>query len=103
MKTLVRKLVPVAAAAGMLMIASAAANAACVNKASYGTAGSLDSAKFQAWEAILQATSWGSWAQFMGSGMVVGTAPGYKVSNVRFSCKAGGAGQECKAWARLCD
>jgi hypothetical protein len=102
MKNLVRKCAPAVAAVGMLMIASAAAQAQCVTKGSYGTAGSVDSAKFQAWEAILQATSWGSWAQFMGGGMVIGTAPGYKVSGVKFSCKPGGAGQECTARATLC-
>jgi hypothetical protein len=102
MKTFVRGFLSATVAAGMLMAAGAAAQAECVTKASYGTAGSLDSAKFQAWEAILQATSWGSWAQFMAGGMQIGTAPGYKVSNVHFSCKAGGAGQECRAQARLC-
>ena len=85
------------------MLASASAQAACVTKASYGTASNLESAKFQAWEAILQAVSWGSWAQFMAGGMKIGTAPGYKVSNVKFSCKPGGYGQECKAQAKLCD
>ena len=33
----------------------------------------------------------------MGGGMVIGTAPGYKVSGVKFACKPGGAGQECTA------
>jgi hypothetical protein len=102
MKNLVRKCAPAVAAVGMLMIASASAQAACVVKGSYGTAGTVDNAKFQAWEAILQATSWGSWAQFMAGGMKIGTAPGYKVSGVRFSCKPGGAGQECTARAQLC-
>ena len=43
---------------------------------------------FQAWEAVLQATSWGSWAQFMASGMKVGSAPGYKVSNMHVELQA---------------
>ena len=59
---------------------------------------------FQAWEAVLQATSWGSWAQFMGSGMKIGSAPGYRVSNMRTSCKPGGMlGTECVITANLCN
>ena len=61
MKNLVRKIVPAVAAAGVLMLASAAAQAECVKKAGSGTGGNVDSAKFQAWEAVLQATDWGSW------------------------------------------
>ena len=55
--------------AGALAAAGTAAEAGCINKGGRGTGGSRDSAMFQAWEAVLQATSWGSWAQFMGSGM----------------------------------
>jgi hypothetical protein len=102
MRTMVRKFVPVAAAA-VVLTAAGAANAGCVTKASYGTASSLDSAKTQAWEAILQATNWGSWAQFMAGGMKLGNAPGYKVSGLRFDCKPGGYGYECKGRAQLCD
>ena len=49
---------------------------------------------FQAWEAVLQATSWGSWGSFMTSGMKVGSAPGYKVSGLKSRCSPGGI------WAR---
>ncbi len=52
--------------AGALVAAGTAADAGCINKGGRGTGGSRDSAMFQAWEAVLQATSWGSWAQFMG-------------------------------------
>lgn len=93
----------IAAMAVGCMTWAGGAEAACVTKGSYGTAGSLDNAKFQAWEAILQATSWGSWGQFMAGGMKIGTAPGYKVSNVKFSCKPGGSGYECRARATLCN
>ena len=80
------------------------AEAACITKAGRGTATSVDGAKFQAWEAVLQATSWGSWAQFMASGARVGSAPGYRVSNLRSSCKAGGMmGTECVITAHLCN
>ena len=55
MKTLIR----VVATAGMLVAAGAVAHAACVNKAGRGTGGNDESAKFQAWEAVLQGTDWG--------------------------------------------
>jgi hypothetical protein len=74
----------------------------CVNKAGQGTNTTEDGAKFQAWEAVLQATDWGSWGQFMSSGAKIGTAPGYAVSKVKFRCKAGGIGKECVAQATLC-
>ena len=90
--------------AGALVAAGAVAEAGCVSKGGRGTGGSRDSAMFQAWEAVLQATSWGSWASFMGSGMKVGSAPGYKVSNMRTSCKPGGMlGTECVITANLCN
>ena len=65
MKNLVCKIVPALAAAGVLMLAGATAQAECIKKAGSGTGGNVDSAKFQAWEAVLQATDWGSWAAFM--------------------------------------
>ena len=90
--------------AGALVAAGTAADAGCINKGGRGTGGSRDSAMFQAWEAVLQATSWGSWAQFMGSGMKVGSAPGYRVSNLRSNCKPGGMmGTECVVTATLCN
>jgi hypothetical protein len=99
----VRVTAPMLAFAGAVLVAGASAEAACIVKAGSGTGGNKDSAMFQAWEAVLQATSWGSWAQFMTTGMKVGTAPGYKVSNFRSSCKPGGLGQTCIAQARLCN
>ena len=78
------------------------ADAQCINKAGQGTNSTEDGAKFQAWEAVLQATDWGSWASWMGSGGKVGTAPGYAVKNVKFRCKAGGLGKECVGQATLC-
>lgn len=75
----------------------------CVAKGGRGTAGSEDGAKYHAWVAILQATDRESWASFTKLGMKVGSAPGYKVSNMRMSCKAGGSlGQECIITATLC-
>jgi len=98
-----RAMLPALAFAGALLAAGAAAEAACVTKAGTGTGGSKDSAMFQAWEAVLQATDWGSWAGFMTGGMKVGSAPGYKVSGLKSSCKPGGLGQQCTVQARLCN
>jgi hypothetical protein len=77
-------------------------NAACINKAGEGTNSTLDGAKFQAYEAVLQATDWGMWSQWMASSQKVGVAPGYTVKNVKSTCKAGGLGQTCIVQATLC-
>jgi hypothetical protein len=102
MSRIARRVVPGLAFA-LLVLVGTAADAACVSKGGRGTGGSRDSAMFQAWEAVLQATSWGSWAGFMTSGMKVGSAPGYKVSNLRSRCSPGGLGQECVISATLCN
>jgi hypothetical protein len=78
------------------------AGGACVNKAGEGTNTTVDGAKFQAWEAVLQATDWGVWSAMMASGQKVGNAPGMKVSNLKSSCKPGGLGQVCIVQATLC-
>jgi hypothetical protein len=74
----------------------------CVNKAASGTNTTKDGAMFQAWEAVLQATDWGSWASFMASSGKIGSAPGYKVSRVKSRCGTGGLGYNCKIQATLC-
>ena len=103
MRKIIRMTVPALGFAAVMAL-SGVAEAGCVSKGGRGTGPSRDSAVFQAWEAVLQATSWGSWAQFMTAGARIGSAPGYKVSNMRTSCKAGGAlGQECVITARLCN
>lgn len=91
-----------AVAAVMLAGSAAAASAQCVNKGGEGTGGSPDGARFQAWEAVLQATDWGMWAGWMASSTKVGVAPGYKVSKVRWKCSKGGLGSVCRVYARLC-
>ena len=75
---------------------------ACVNKAGEGTNTTREGAQFQAYEAILQATDWGMWSVWMATSQKVGTAPGYKVSNMKTSCTAGGLGQSCRVQATLC-
>ena len=81
---------------------SGKSSGACVDKAASGTSTSKDGAMFQAWEAVLQATDWGSWASFMAGPAKIGTAPGYKVSHVRSRCGKGGIGYSCKMQATLC-
>ena len=92
-----------ALAAGAFTADSAIAQAQCINKAGKGTGGTDNDAKFQAWEAVLQGTDWGSWGTWMVSSQTVGVAPGYKVSNLKSRCSAGGfLGRECVVGARLC-
>lgn len=104
-KTPLLKALTLAAATGALLALGTASGqaATCIVKAGQGTGSTDDSAKFQAWEAVLQATDWGSWSAFMASGMKIGTAPGYQVSNVKQKCVAGGGlGRECTMQAKLC-
>jgi hypothetical protein len=88
--------------ATMLAFASGASAQGCVNKAGEGTGGSKDSAMFQAYEAILQATSWPMWSQWMATSQKIGVAPGYTVSKLSSKCSAGGLGQVCRVQATLC-
>ncbi len=86
------------------LMAASAANAACTTVHTKGTAGSKDSAMVQAWEAQLQARGWKGWIEFMGSGMKVGHAPGYKSAKItRQKCMPGEMGQVCYISAALCD
>lgn len=95
------------AAVGVSALIVAAASPAdartCVNKAGQGTNTTEEGAKFQAYEAILQATDWGMWANWMATSQKVGVAPGYAVSRVRFKCQSGtGLGSTCVGQATLC-
>jgi len=92
-----------ALATGAFTSTGAVAQAQCISKAGKGTGSTDDSAKFQAWEAVLQGTDLGSWGTWMVSSQTVGVAPGYKVSNLKSRCSAGGfLGRECVVGARLC-
>lgn len=91
-----------AIATGFMLAGTAGASAQCVNKAGEGTGGNKDAAMFQAYEAILQATNWGMWMQWMGSSQKIGVAPGYTVSKLSSKCSAGGLGQTCRVQATLC-
>jgi hypothetical protein len=88
-----------AAIAGFAFATGADAKGSCVNKAGEGTGSSEQAAKFQAFEAILQATDWGAWASWMSSGQT----PGYTVSNQKSRCTKGtGLGVTCVTQATLC-
>jgi hypothetical protein len=102
MRSLVRLVAAAGAAAGLLLAASAAAEAQCVNKAGQGTNTTEEGAKSQAYEAVLQATDWGMWSVWMAQGQKYGSAPGYRVSNLKARCNKGGLGSECVVQATLC-
>jgi hypothetical protein len=74
------------------------AEARCFKKSASGTATSLDGAKFQVKEAILQSFDWGVWAAFMASG----STPGYRVSTPAYSCSKGGLGYNCRGGSTIC-
>jgi len=100
------KIVALAAAIAVstLAVVSTASAATCVDKGGRGTGSTIPDAKFQAWEAVLQATDWGMWAAWITSSSKVGNAAaGYKVSRYREKCYSGGAlGKECIIRAKLC-
>ena len=95
--------VKVAACATWVVLFGAAAQAQCVTKAGQGEGKAEANAEFQAWEAVLQATDWGAWVQWMSTTQKIGTAPGYRVSNLKKTCSAGGSlGRQCVIQATLC-
>ncbi len=103
MKTMTAFAMAAALCASSMAMASAA-SAGCVDKGGRGTGWSVPDARFQAWEAVLQATDWGMWAGWISSGGKVGkAAAGYKVSHYRERCHNGGSlGKECIIRAKLC-
>jgi hypothetical protein len=97
-------------AAGALALALTAGTAVaqqkssgnCTPKAGQGTNSTVDGAKFQAWEAVLQAYDWSVWGAMMASKQAVGHAPGVQVRNLQSRCKPDGLGQVCVVQALLC-
>ncbi|MFM1815239.1 MAG: hypothetical protein RLZ98_1934 [Pseudomonadota bacterium] len=76
---------------------------ACQQKAGRGWGASTDSARFQAWEAVLQDTDWGMWAVWITTGAKVGSAAsGYTVRNMREKCGNDGSSRVCTIRAQLC-
>jgi hypothetical protein len=92
----------VGAAALMVWAAAPVEAKTCIKKAGQGTNTTEDGAKFQAYEAILQATDWGMWASWMATSQKIGVAPGYTVSKVSSKCTKGGLGSSCVVQATLC-
>lgn len=74
------------------------AEAKCFKKSASGTATTIDGAKFQVKEAILQSFDWGVWAAFMASG----STPGYRVSTPAYKCAPGGMGYNCRGTSTIC-
>ena len=91
-----------AAVVGLMLaggLAPEASAGSCVPKAAEGTGSTEENAKFQVYEALLQATDWGAWAAWMANG----TTPGYKVNTVKYSCKKGsGLGVTCRGQTTIC-
>ncbi len=87
-----------ALAVGGGSFSSAAWAGECFKKGAQGTAGSLDGAKFQVDEALLQATDWGAWAEWMATGKT----SGYNFGKRRYKCKKGGLGYECVGYSTIC-
>lgn len=92
-------IVTAAMAALSLPMATNSVAGECFRKAAEGTGGDTKSAKFQVYEALLQATDWGAWAAWM----TTGKTPGYKVGPVKYRCKQGtGLGVTCRGQAKIC-
>lgn len=87
----------------LVPVTGAKAKTVCLNKGGRGWGGSTESARFQAWEAVLQDTDWGMWAVWMASGAQVGrAASGYKVKSMREKCGNDGGSKVCTIRAKLC-
>jgi hypothetical protein len=86
--------------AAMSLAAATSADAAgrCFTKAASGTNTTMEGAKTQVYEALLQSFDWGAWASWMASG----STPGYKVGAPRYSCSKGGIGYNCKGVSTIC-
>lgn len=99
MKTIIRTAAAVVALAAFSASYGTPVEAGrCFKKAASGTASTMQGAKFQVQEAILQSFDWGVWAAWMASG----TTPGYKVSSPSYRCAKGGVGYTCKGVSTIC-
>ncbi len=83
---------------GLAIGATAVEAKTCAKKAGQGTATTLEGAKFQVDEIMLQTTDWGAWAAWMASG----NTPGYDFGPRTYKCKQGGWGYECTGTATIC-
>lgn len=86
------------AAATFAAAPAQARHSSCFKKYSIGQSLTEDTAKFQADEALLQATDWGVWAVWMtGAG-----TPGYTFSPRKYRCTEDGLVWTCHAKATFC-
>jgi hypothetical protein len=94
------RIVFAAAASAALVLAQAAPAEAgrCFSKSASGTNTTMEGAKFQVYEALLQSFDWGVWASYMATG----STPGYKVGAPRYSCSKGGLGYTCRGTSTIC-
>ena len=88
----------IAVVSPVMVSSGAQAAGRCVAKAAEGTGGDEKTAKFQVYEALLQATDWSAWAAWMANG----TTPGYKVNPVKYRCTKGGIGVTCRGQTTIC-
>ena len=86
------------AALSVAQMAPAEAGGRCFTKAASGTNTTMEGAKSQVYEALLQSFDWGAWASWMASG----STPGYKIGAPRYSCSKGGIGYNCKGVSTIC-
>jgi hypothetical protein len=86
------------AALSVVQVAPAEAGGRCFTKAASGTNTTMEGAKTQVYEALLQSFDWGVWASWMASG----STPGYKVGAPRYSCSKGGIAYNCKGVSTIC-
>jgi len=90
--------VSIGLSAGMSLNAGHADAAECFKKAGQGTATTIEGAKFQVDEVLLQATDWGAWAEWMATG----STSGYDFGPRKYRCKQGGLGYECYGTSTIC-
>jgi hypothetical protein len=95
----ISKVCTLAFAASIVLAAGVPAHAGnCFMKAGEGTASTLEGAKFQVDEVLLQATDWGAWAEWMATGKT----SGYDFGKRKYKCKQGGVGYQCVGQAKIC-
>jgi hypothetical protein len=87
-----------AALAAAMSFGAGVANAGCVTKGAVATSSSADSAKWYAFETMVQSVSWGLWPGFLATGNV----EGYKVVNKRYNCRPDGGMVTCHGRATFC-
>ena len=87
-----------ALAAFSLTPGSSAQAGACFKKAASGTNTTIDGAKAQVLEALLQSFDWTVWASYM----TTCSTPGYRVGAPAYRCSKGGLGYNCTGVSTIC-